>query len=512
MVLHVTGRKLQAAGDPGPALTNACAKNPPLAAQGAGWNGWSVKGDNARFQTAAAAGMTAASVPRLKLKWAFGLPGGGMMNGQPTVAMGRIFVGSDTGSVYAIDAKTGCAYWTFKASAGRLAPAVGPIAGHGAARFGVFFVAGTGETYGLDAQTGKLLWTTKIEGLMHVSAASALYNGRLYVPLAGTETISGDDPEYECCRSRGGLVSIDTSTGKILWKVDTVPTPLAKVGVNARGKTQWGPSGASVWNVPTIDAKRSLIYVGTGNAYGRIAGDTSDAILAFAMKDGKLVWSHQEFKNDAFLARCQATNAPGGNCPTVLGPDWDFGGGSAILQTRADGKDIVLAAGKGGVAIGLDPDQHGKLVWRTKLWSDTPPPTRGLIVFGGAADGHRVYYPLQKPGGGLVALDIKDGAVAWTADVKTDQRGQAAPASAIPGVIFTGGWDGILRAVNDDGKVIWTYDTHRDYDTVNKTPANGGSLGTSGPAIVDGMLYVSSGYIGTSDGFPGNVLLAFAAP
>jgi polyvinyl alcohol dehydrogenase (cytochrome) len=510
---YLTGRKVAAADAPPAALTNVCAVNPrlPQSLGAAAWNGWSAKVDNARFQTAAGAGLTAAAVPRLKLKWAFGLPGGGVMKGQPTVAAGRIFVGSDTGSVYAIDAKTGCAYWTFKATAGRLAPTVGPISGHPGSNLAVYFVADNGTAFALDAQDGKLLWKTKIEGLMHVSAASALSNGRLYVPLSGTETISGDNPDYECCKSRGGLVSIDTNTGKIVWKVDTIPTPLVKTGVNARGKTQWGPSGASVWNVPTVDAKRQLIYVGTGNAYGRIAGDTSDAILAFAMKDGRLMWKHQQFKDDAFMARCQQVNAAGGNCPAVLGPDWDFGGGSVIIQTRRNGRDVLLAAGKGGVAVALDPDNQGKLLWQRQLWTDTKPGTRGLVVFGGAADGRYVYYPLQRPGGGLVALGIEDGAVRWTADVKADPRGMMSPPTAIPGIVFTGGWDGVLRAVDARGTTIWSYDTHRDFDTVNKVPANGGTLGSSGPAIVDGMVYVASGYIGTSDGFPGNVLLAFSA-
>jgi polyvinyl alcohol dehydrogenase (cytochrome) len=510
---YLTGRKVAAADALAAALTNTCKINPrlPASIQQSAWNGWSATVDNARFQTAAVAKLTAASVPKLKLKWAFGLPGGGVMKGQPTVAAGRAFIGSDTGSVYAIDAKTGCAYWTFKATAGRLAPSVGPISGYSGSHLAVYFVADNGTAFALDAQDGKLLWKTRIEGMMHISAAATLHGGRLYVPLTGTETISGDDPDYECCRSRGGLVSIDANTGKIVWKVDTIPTPLAKVGVNARGKAQWGPSGASVWNVPTVDAKRQLIYVGTGNAYGRVAGDTSDAILAFSMKDGKLMWSHQQFKDDAFMARCQQVNAAGGNCPAVLGPDWDFGGGSVIIQTRKDGRDVLLAAGKGGVAIGLDPDNQGKLLWQRQLWTDTRPGTRGLVVFGGAADGRYVYYPLQRPGGGLVALDIEDGALRWTADVQADARGQMSPPSAIPGVVFTGGWDGTLRAVDARGKTIWSYDTHRDFDTVNKVPANGGTLGSSGPAIVDGMVYVASGYIGTSDGFPGNVLLAFSA-
>jgi polyvinyl alcohol dehydrogenase (cytochrome) len=180
-----------------------------------------------------------------------------------------------------------------------------------------------------------------------------------------------------------------------------------------------------------------------------------------------------------------------------------------------DGKDILLAAGKGGVAIALDPDKEGKLLWRTQLWESQAPSASGLVVWGGAADGERVYYPLQQPGGGLKALDIKSGKVEWNAVINADRRGQAGPATAIPGVVFTGGWDGILRAVGTsgdmDGKVIWSFNAVRDFETVNGVPAKGGSFGCAGPVVVGGTVFATSGYLGTLRGTPGNVLLAFGA-
>ena len=73
----------------------------------ADWNGWGNGPANDRFQSAAAAGLTAASVAHLKLKWAFGYPGGTSAYGQPTVVGGRVFVGTDIGYIYSLDAGHG---------------------------------------------------------------------------------------------------------------------------------------------------------------------------------------------------------------------------------------------------------------------------------------------------------------------------------------------------------------------------------------------------------------------
>jgi len=498
---------------------NACPANAPLGRLEASpvWSGWGNTTNNARFQSKANAGLASTDVPKLKLKWSFGIPGAKSMYSSPAVAFGRVFVGGDNGVVYSLDAKTGCLYWAYQADMfGRFAPIAAPISGRFAqlgTRYAILFVTRSTTAYALDAQDGKLLWKTQIRtGLNNLSATGAFHDGRLYVPMSGTETLVGGDLDYECCKSRGAVAALDANTGKVLWVTQSVQEPLRELGENAKGKQRWGPAGASVWNTPTIDAKRGLIYAGTGNSFGRIAAATSDSIIALRMSDGRMMWHHQEFEGDAFMARCQATNPADSNCAEKLGPDYDFGGSSAILET-VNGKDILLAAGKGGVAIALDPGNEGKLLWRTQLWENQAPSASGLVVWGGAADGTRVYYPLQQPGGGLKALDIKTGKVEWNAAIEADRRGQAGPASAIPGVVFTGGWDGILRAVSTnggaDGKVIWSFNAVQDFSTVNGVPAKGGSFGSAGPVIAGGMLFAASGYPGTLRGTPGNVMLAF---
>ena len=267
-------------------LTNACPANPDLANLDASpvWSGWGGAG-NARFQSKAAAGLTATDVPKLKLKWAFGLPGGTSMYSQPSVAFGRVFVGNDNGVVYSLDAKTGCLYWAYQADMfGRFAPIAAPISGYPGTRYAIFFVTRSTTAYALDAHDGKLLWKTQVRtGLNNLSATAAYHDGRLYVPMSGTETLVGANLDYECCKSRGAVAALDANTGKVLWVTQSIPEPLRQLGENANGKQRWGPAGASVWNTPTVDAKRGLIYVGTGNSFGRIAAATSDSILALRM-------------------------------------------------------------------------------------------------------------------------------------------------------------------------------------------------------------------------------------
>ena len=123
--------------------TNACPANARLGNLGASplWSGWGNANNNARFQTKAGAGLTAADVPKLKLKWSFGIPGAMSMYSQPAVAFGRVFVGGDNGVVYSLDAKTGCLHWAYQADMfGRFAPIAAPISGHNGTRYAILFV------------------------------------------------------------------------------------------------------------------------------------------------------------------------------------------------------------------------------------------------------------------------------------------------------------------------------------------------------------------------------------
>jgi polyvinyl alcohol dehydrogenase (cytochrome) len=496
-------------------MTNHCSSNPPLGDISAksSWSGWgNDPTSNARFQPAKAAGLTADQVPQLKLKWAFGFPGVEQTYGQPTIAGGRVFIGVDSGAVYSLDAATGCVYWSFQADASvRTAINIGPVKGHGAGTQGISFGDVRANVYMLDAATGKTLWKVSVDDhpLARITGAPTLYDGRLYVPVASTEERSGGiSSYYPCCTFRGSVVALDANTGRRIWKTYTVREAPKPAGKTSTGVTIWTPNGGAVWNSPTVDVKRHALYIGTGDAYVPPAAATTDAVMALDMATGKILWAHQDTENDAWLSNCGLENSSV-NCPKDIGPDYDFGA-SPILRNLPGGHRVLVAGQKSGMVWGHDPDQEGTVLWKTQLVTKL---ALGMITFGGAADEQSAYFGLRT--GAVSAVRLTNGEKQWSTPIPgpaaPGPRGETAALTAIPGVIFSTSWEGVVRAFSsEDGHLLWEYNTMRDFQTVNGVAAKGGSMAAPGPAIVDGTVFVGSGYTFTV-GIPGNVLLAFSA-
>ena len=532
VAVHVAGRALtQQAAATMPAPGGRCADGAgdfarPLA--GPGWNGWGADLANRRFQPGAAAGLSAETVGRLRLKWAFGFEGALSANAQPSIVGGRVFVGGGDRKVHALDAKTGCTHWAFETEAAvRTAISIGPRRGGG---FAVYFGDVAAHAYALDAATGALLWKVKVEShrAARVTGAPALHDGLLYVPVSSVEEVFGARSDYECCSFRGSVLALDAESGAQIWKTYTIadePRPTKK---NPAGAQQFGPSGAAIWSAPTLDPARGTVYVATGNAYSRAldapGADTSDAVIALDMKTGRRLWQRQLTADDAFIVGCIGARVP--NCPDNPGPDHDFGQ-SPILTSLPDGRRVLVIAQKSGVVHALDPDREGQTLWQVRVGKGG---ALGGSQWGSAVDKDRVYVAISdvrftsgRPlrldpgaGGGLFALDLATGRVDWSVPpVPCGERTQCSPAlsaavTVIPGVVFSGGVSGFLRAyATGDGHLLWEVDTARDdYVTINGVRARGGAMDGPGPTVVDGMLYVTSGY-GLWGGKPGNVLLAF---
>jgi polyvinyl alcohol dehydrogenase (cytochrome) len=510
--------KLIASTGPAQAVS-LCTDNTPMGdpAKGASWNGHGNGAEATRF--AKNGGITAADLPRLKLKWAFGYANVGSARTQPALAGGRLFVASENGEVHALNPRTGCTYWTFKAQAGvRTAPSVAAYNVQGKRGYAVYFGDAKANAYGVDADTGKQLWTRRIDD--HASAAITgapiVHDGRMFVGTQGLgEEGRGANGGYQCCTFRGSLSALDINTGAVLWKTYTIDAaqPRAK---NKAGVQMFGPAGGAIWSAPSIDVKRGLVYAATGNAYADPPQKMTNAVIAFDQKTGAVRWYHQFTEADQWAMGCQPTNPDNPGCPAVLGPDYDFS--ATPLLTRAGNRDLIVLPQKSAIAYAIDPDRNGELVWSRAFGKGS-----GLGgQWGGATDGVNFYVGtndfLAAAQGGMSAIRLTDGAMVWQmppqsllcgAKANGCGAGQGGAVTVVPGAVFSGGNDGGLRAYSTtDGKVLWTFDANRKFDTVNGVAANGASMDGGGPVIADGMMFVNAGY-GGMVGKPGNVLMAF---
>jgi polyvinyl alcohol dehydrogenase (cytochrome) len=517
---YLTGQKLGAQAP----MAGRCSETRVFSLNGPSFNGWGANAENWRYQ--AEPGISATQLQRLDVKWAFGIPGVVAMFGQPTIVGDRVFIGGQNGHVYSIDAGSGCYFWDYAASAGvRSAITVTRIGERNLALFG----DRRGHVYALDAATGEVVWkVTAADGpAMQVTGAPALFEGRLYVPISGGDDSAAIDPKYECCKGRGAIVALDAATGATIWKTYTIPEA-RPLGRNSIGTQLWGPSGVSVWSSPTIDAKRRMLYAGTGDNHSAPATDGSDAVLAVSLDSGEIVWFRQLLVGDMGNAACLAVDKA--NCPEPHGPDFDLGA-SANLITLPNGRRLLTIGQKSGMVWALDPDDRGRILWQARVGRGGP---LGGVQWGTATDGRTVYAAVSDiaaidpvigqpvvldpdKGGGLHALVASTGATLWDAppahacaDRKNCSPAQSGAVTATPDYVLSGAVDGHLRAyATADGRVLWDYDTAKPFVTVNGIKANGGSLDSAGPTIAGGMIFVNSGY-GLSGGQAGNVLLAFA--
>jgi polyvinyl alcohol dehydrogenase (cytochrome) len=504
-----------------------CSESPgPVALGSAQWNGWGRGIENTRYQPEPA--IRATDVSRLALKWAFGYPGASTVSGQPTIVDGRVFVAS-AGHVYALDAKSGCTYWRYDTDAhafsaiaiaelgtlrqvakpkkikrGRIDAHLDVLKPPSAA----FVGDDKGGVYALDAERGTLLWKTQLETdpTARILGAPTVYQNRLYVAVGSSESAEARNTTYSCCTFRGSVAALDIATGRVDWKtylVSEEPRPTA----GAAGVQRFGPAGAAVAGAPTVDSARGLVYVATGDSFSPALQQTADGVVALDLSSGQVRWSKQlspsAAEGDGVGAAREFTSSP-------------------ILRPLTGGRQVLLVGQRSGVVYGLDPERSGEVLWQL---SGAENKTSGGVESGMAADHRSVYVAISglsaepsNPTGSLVAIDMKTGVRRWQtaappaacswASVSTCSHGQAQAVTVIPGAAFSGSMDGHMRAYSTiDGKILWDYDTAKDFATVNRVKAGGGSLDQGGATIVNGVVYVNSG---SDRGGPGNVLLAFS--
>lgn len=494
------------------------------------WPGWSL--DNRFSRHLADPALTAARFAGLELAWAHPFPEHSAFSGAGNavaVRDGTVFTGNLNHWVYALDAKRGCARWTFRAE-GRVRSNV--------ALEGDTLVFGDllANVYGLDARTGQLRWRTRVDWTpgARITGNVTLDGGIVFVPVSSLEEVQAMRMDLPCCTFRGAVVALDAASGERRWKTHTIEHYAEYLGHNDMGVARFGPSGVPVWSGIAVDRKRGVVYVGNGNQFTEPRVEESDAVMALDIATGAKRWVNslapeQMGGADIYHLACEAWwDEERKNCspenPQGHG-DRDLGA-PPLLVERSDGREIIVAGSKDGMLYALDPDAQGAVLWSVRVGRGGE---AGGIEFGIAADERYAYAPVSDididlvSHGSLTAVDLITGKPAWRVDDiaprcqgKTTPpcgNGVMTPPTVAGEVVLVGLLDGTLRGYRrDDGHEVFVLDTAREFAGINGRTGHGGALGNGGPVVAGDHVYVNSGFNILNVGLPGNVLLAYRLP
>lgn len=479
---------------------------------------WGYDKENSRYTKS---NLNSQNAKKLKLKWVFAYPAASRARSQPSISGNTIFVGGQNLYLYALDRQTGCVRWRTKVDGEiRSAPAIY------FSEKGNFLFAGDyeGNVYKINPYNGEKIWVKSLRYHPRVILTGSLRvdNDIIYVPLSSREWADGADPEYQCCSFRGGIMALDVAGGNELWTSYSIPLPPKGTGkFNNMGVEILAPSGVPVWNSPTFDTAKNLIYYGTGEAYSSPAAETSDSVIAINKLNGDIEWVYQAESGDAWNMGCFVE--ADANCPEQDGPDWDFG--ASVVLANIDGKSVLFAGRKSGHVYGLDPDNKGKPLWIKRIGKGG---FAGGVHWGMATDNKSIFAAVADtnfinkfPGPatpGIYSLDGISGEINWrfTPIDRCPENtkpacdiGISAALTATNDLVIGGGFDGWLYVLNKNtGELIWEFNTAIDFSSFTNVPSNGGSIESDGPVIIDNNIFINSGYqYGGRLG--GNVLLNF---
>ena len=440
--------------------------------------------------------INAGNVALLLPAWDF--PTSDTVSASPTVVDGRVYVGAWDGFFYALDSASGSLVWSFQVDCDsnitpippqcpggptppqdRVETDGGLITSSAAVVKGkVYFGAGK-TVYCLNAADGSLVWKKVICGNPEapncesdpndpnqIFSSPAVFKNRVFV---------GASTDGRAIGYRGGIVALDTRTGKQRWRFEVDPVLDANgKPVRVHGKVLGqNRSCGNVWSSGAVDEKKHLVYFGTADCGADAPPPYHEAILALRTGSGRVRWAYRPRQGDV--------------C------DFDFGSSANVIDLGVN--RWLGVGGKDGTYYILDRLTHnlgGQLVWRAN------------VVFGGFAggfigstafDGQRAYggtalgdfggqpcdpndprdTPVQQPT--MHAFDPTARTVTW------EQNGAAAfgASSVANGVVFVG-------ALGPP--------TLRTFDAASGTPLHEfpmpGSVNSSA-AIVGGTLFVGSG-------------------
>jgi len=409
------------------------------------------------------------NVSQLEVAWTLPLEAKstyGSYSSAPVVAGGVVYSQDLESNVQAIDLESGDVLWEKSYENADQGPNGVTVAD------GRVYGATSKAAFALDQETGEELWSVPLARNQHegIDMSPGFENGVVYV-----STVPGTATEFYEGEGVGKLWALDAKTGKKLWHFDTVPDDLwSKQHATIN-------SGGGLWYPPAFDGKGSM-YFGVGNPapfpgtakypWGSSRPGPNlytNSIVKMDTKSGKMDWYFQLTPHDIY--------------------DWDLQG-PPILE-NVGGKEVLLAAGKSGIVIALDP-KSGKLLWKTPVGNHNGHDDDGLLAMRGeysklktpmtvspgnlggviapiSTDGKSIFAPVVNHAvtivsggevqesspltGELVALDAKSGAVKWKHEFASAPFGAT---SSVNDLVFTTTYDGRIYAFDaNSGRLVW---------------------------------------------------------
>jgi polyvinyl alcohol dehydrogenase (cytochrome) len=371
----------------------------------------------------------------LQPAWTFSTNGKGDFTGTPIVADGCMYVASNEGWAFAVNADTGERVWRTKLSEGvnsSLAVAGGRV-------YAAISHVGTPSVAALDQDTGRTLWRRVITSQpgSDVYSSPVVFEGMVFSGFSGGSAELGDDADR--ARFQGGFVLLSASNGRLLKRTWTIRPP-----DKDPDKPRNGFAGGAIWATPAIDVHHKLAFVGSGNPFRpQKQHRHTDSILKIDLdraspRFGEIIDSYQGIV-DEYIE--QAREAPCFDLPGNPPPYYPQGVGScADLDLDFGSSPNIFFDPKGRMVVG-EGQKSGwyhvvnartmKLDWRAPVG---PPSAVGGIVGATAYDGTAVYGPITAPGY-LWSLRPKEGTPRWFSPI-ADGAHWGNPVAVANGVVY----------------------------------------------------------------------------
>jgi outer membrane protein assembly factor BamB len=427
-------------------------------------------GDLANTRVAAGSVISSANVSQLREAWSFELTGKaaagigttGSFAAAPVVAGGVIYIQDLDCNVYALSLATGKLLWSYMVNTPEVS---GPGPNGVAVADGRVYGDTPYTVFALSAATGKVIWTdssllNKGQGSFEIQPQVS--DGRVYLASA-----------YGSGPGGGVLFALDASTGKVIWRFNTLLS--GDKGVQAVGL---GSGGA--WETPLAGTDGSVTF-GIGNPYQTAESAMTrpsaqlytDSDLNLDAATGKLRWYYQGVPNDYMDHDMQASpiSAVVNGVPAVIGS-----GKMGIVYAMNASTGALLWKTPVGEHNGIDND--GLLLLEHKITLKAPytilPGSLGGVLSNMAVSDGSVYVATidlaikatslnevvgvtaaSAPAGEVEALSLATGEVEWDIKVPYLPLGAVTVSNDL---VFTTLYDGVLLAINrDTGAIVYRH-------------------------------------------------------